>query len=1668
MILRSVRSKAGLVCLALLCSCRIAPGSTVLLRAASKTAPELGPVQTYAGKVDATISPVKPAASITVVLLMDSLSPAEIESVKKDLPGLYLSLRGRPLRLALLRNGTIGVAGPFSSRAQLRSALNEVTAGPGSSAFPASPVILGQSASPALLDNLQASVGQLGSDWSRVLLIGEFPALETAAREYASSVLLRAFGGAHLQVSWYAFSGGNDAWAPLFESTGGSILRALSDFSAHNDASPSYFEVNWTATAPSAGFVVCRSVLSDSQGQVLLDAPDFAASASAALPSIERYAAMRAKASEAAQLLAQEPLTETATRSIREDLEAALQVNPLDPEVLLSSAVISEKLGNFAEAARYRTSLTELRPLDPAAQAALGHDLVLGANFEAAEAPLQRATELNLHTPQMAEDFARIRLAHKDDKGAMPFLEEALVADAKRQDLWLIRGQAGERLEDSALAIHSYEQGLALGGTHIAEAASLAHLYLATKQKAKASELARQMVAGLPTDPNVRAELAASLEDLQLTSEALMAWRSVLEVQANSGQAHFRIAKILLRSGDAAAAEQAANIGLGVAPKFAGLYLVKADALEKEGRLYSARNALEEGAANVRDAALLSRLAATADTYAGRAADAYAALAAGLGTSSGERIGALERGLAVSIRDGDYKRAESFAAMLESEGHPRVRDLIGSREQTESGTLIPGGLDALAFVAHAKEGVPPEKFMVEYSRALIGQLPEQPTPAGKRYVEEIQEHFQRIAALQAFGKRDGDRAVITLSVTGKDDLRNTEKALGLVGIKLRNSNGQLEVDRGEKKDQAKKQETASALAIDEVGMQDALKASKAYTFEIPYEWAAVYPNEKLWRETFYPKEGEPGGIATAMLRQPKIARLYVGLSYLNRTTIAELLSAVSLKTLEERYANLLYLYAPALAVQGKHVVVPGGPGAEAIWASLAGASPAQPGAFFQALLERENGCMLAFFFALSQLDRQHQAFFTANQTRTSRFYSLFSQLEETKRGVSGVVYDSPFTKFLRLVPLEASGHVDFPGSAEVWTAAKGRTSSGGQVAKLMKKVSTAAAPEEEDELLLRLAQTRYKQKVIRHTELENFLAVAQIEAHRAQPMDDQSALLLAQNYADFYSAYAYLAEITGIERSDYERFFATVEGFKAHSLLETNLELGQFHSLIEWICLLRGRHVIDDTGAAKLFRYVCERFSTTEGPAGYTSASLDSARAILGNCKPTEKIASMDERIRGCLLGANAQPDSRSSVEFQRVLDLQKVPNLDALFDIYDGLKRIGTKGAAELAGIKKSAEGLPAVELPKSIKVTGKEKDCILRYEPGAAQKSAAELATKFNKKKPNAKEIEKASQELLAELQPQVTLALAGKVYAYFLRSSDLVVSEDPLLLRKHHYFNFNSEIERKQLLAESSFNQSSEGTGSYFVGGFAQFPLAAGAAAAIGWRTGGPGGSEAIAAQVAAIRSTAWDRLEESDQRLVSLRIAIAKEWIFESARRPEAIHALSEETMGLLSLSRRADLLNGIESRNWQKVWDSITLPELFKLGGKYLQRYKSDPWSSPVTVALRSVAAVNDGARLDILGAIAYHSSGCSHPHLLVDAPYEEYERQQFPEELAERSAEFKLFLAFQADNLGVEPSALADVAETLASKAFRSAHMVDSRDWRSLLAAYGTIKPGDIRQALEQ
>lgn len=99
-----------------------------------------------------------------------------------------------------------------------------------------------------------------------------------------------------------------------------------------------------------------------------------------------------------------------------------------------------------------------------------------------------------------------------------------------------------------------------------------------------------------------------------------------------------------------------------------------------------------------------------------------------------------------------------------------------------------------------------------------------------------------------------------------------------------------------------------------------------------------------------------------------------------------------------------------------------------------------------------------------------------------------------------------------------------------------------------------------------------------------------------------------------------------------------------------------------------------------------------------------------------------------------------------------------------------------------------------------------------------------------------------------------------ALYLSPDDLVVSEDPLLLRKHQFLVLRGGVVKPRLHEPADVNASSERAGSYFTGGFASFGNAAGRAAAQSAKLGGEHGEAIVSKQMAALRATDWSKLRE----------------------------------------------------------------------------------------------------------------------------------------------------------------------------------------------------------------
>lgn len=1214
------------------------------------------------------------------------------------------------------------------------------------------------------------------------------------------------------------------------------------------------------------------------------------------------------------------------------------------------------------------------------------------------------------------------------------------------------------------------------GGGPLDRRTAMVRLYLDHHATEQALRLVLAVTAAPPADAATCQTYAGFLEELGRPQDALALWQRVLDLNPSMEEAYFRRTRLLLAKGAIPDALRAADAGLAAAPKSARLYLAKSELLEKQGAFYAARNVLRKAAASLDDSALLLRLAEMEDISGHDAARSYLRLAEVLEKDAQQPAGyaqALERGLDAALRDHDTQSELKLTAKLADIGRKPFSDLVSlETDDPAQRILVPGGLEALAFIARSKSNASPERFFVEYAKAVRLHT-RRDVKAAAEYFETLRQYFELVAALEALGVRDHDKVTMRLSLRDKASQHQSEKILNLLGWKLRAGKNRVTLELA----QAKRQETASALAIDEVGMQEALEAHRDFSFEMHDQPATLLLGSETWRKAFYPKEDSGGGFAVAMARDPRIAKVYIGLSAMDPSAVSALLGGADLKLLAEKHADQLYLFSSALAMHEAHAAVPGGPQAEPIWEKLAGASPARPAQFFRALLEKDDGRLLAFYATLAQLDLAHQRFFTRDASRTSKFYEVYSQSPESARDVTREALKSSFFEFLREVPLDAEGNVRFPGSPELWMVAKGQANSVSRTNKLLKKISKTAAPEEEDEILYRLARTRYKATQAHLSELDNFLAVVRIDQHRSAPLDEASALLLAEHFVRSQAAYPYFASLTALGQAEFESFFAMEAKLGTLSPVELNAVLGEFHALAKLLCLAQESGRLPDKQAADLFGELCRQFGRAASAADFTSASLDLLRALLQRLGAPG--ANPDDAIRTALLGqpspaafevdgAAYETDWIQSrhTEYRHVCELQRVTPLAALYSLYDAARNLsaGQGSAADhLRVLETTNAALPMVEVPKALKESGKRLDNLAAWQPQKAARLIAKLREKTAKPKVDPKDVDKLCRDLLAALQPQVKVALTGIVYAYYFRPGDLLISEDPLFLRKHEFTALGAAQRPDLFQSAPDLEASSAASGSHLTGGFAGFAGVAGKVAA---RSGAGNAAMVTDAQIGALRATNWGAIGQDAPLLFGLRIRLAREWILRAAGDPALFSSLAEATLGALSLRRRADLLHGLRARDWKPVWQAVTLSDLYFLSESYLSRYQKDPWDSPVTRALRRWPE-GGAAQLVRLGAHHPELNGCDHPHLMRLAPYEEYERLLLPTKMAERVTELKLYLIDYAGQVGIPAAALGAVAEPVALAVLRKLQMADMKDWRPIPQAFSNLDDRDLLAMLK-
>jgi hypothetical protein len=611
----------------------------------------------------------------------------------------------------------------------------------------------------------------------------------------------------------------------------------------------------------------------------------------------------------------------------------------------------------------------------------------------------------------------------------------------------------------------------------------------------------------------------------------------------------------------------------------------------------------------------------------------------------------------------------------------------------------------------------------------------------------------------------------------------------------------------------------------------------------------------------------------------------------------------------------------------------------------------------------------------------------------------------------------------------------------------------------------------EDEILLRLLKNIYRQGGARYEEWQNLLAVIRVDAARSDPLDEASALLLAEKFSSAEGLYGCFTRLRGLEAANYREIFGFAEKVHVLEWKRANLAAGLFQSVLYLTAAAEDSHRLDSAKSAALLLGYAKAMNQAQTPADWAKASLDALAAYLpavgaasGSASLREVLVNDPDRAVALPGGRSVNPGEAARRSYDRILELQKVPRLDELLKLHAALGALASaKGdaravAAEIVGISKNFQDM---EIPKASKDTANLREMLKVGEPARIAAVNLRLQKEAARKKLS-KDLPKLAYEYWDLLTFRTVEALAGQIYAANFRADDLVIAQDPMFLRKHEFAEPGAQHNYFPIgVLQIAF----EGGGGRFLGGFDGLAPVTGGAAAANLKNVDTNSAPVAAALLGSIRTTDWTKVTPKTLRGVAVQVHAAQDWLVLAASDEGLRAAVGNATFGLLSLNRRARLLLALQRRDWSAVWPSLSLSDLFFLAARLRESGVRQPKRSPaIGEYLASTGGMPEGA--GALGAALVRLRRYSTPSLVELAPYEDTATVLFPEYLGERAAEFKLYLACLFADEALPAGALSAVAEAAAREVLSDIQMTHLHDWQAVISAYSDFDVARLRAVM--
>ncbi|HSU57848.1 MAG TPA: hypothetical protein VLI55_00935 [Bryobacteraceae bacterium] len=732
-------------------------------------------------------------------------------------------------------------------------------------------------------------------------------------------------------------------------------------------------------------------------------------------------------------------------------------------------------------------------------------------------------------------------------------------------------------------------------------------------------------------------------------------------------------------------------------------------------------------------------------------------------------------------------------------------DLVPPAQRTKpveySMVTIPGPLSSFARMAALSTDLAPEDLLPALARNVVtngyeasgNELLQQ-----TEYLRLLVRYIGQARELQAMANKDRKIVIPTC------DSDETGNLLKVLGYRMRGSCGGdivLETVNA----------TRAFLTVDSAfpltQLEQDLRAN--HRFELPY---APTPVPVLYNAGYWMAALNRGGqtdFIDAFLSDPSLCRLYLGLSHLDRAT-AEALRKQAPPGKLKIYAHVLDFYGGMFQIRNGAAVTPG---PAKIWGNMVGASPGNPGAFFEKLISTDDGWMASYFDALSRI-RGPAADYLTQPDHLKRYYEALRG-KITSPGPARPVFRSStelmlLTTSLRIDP---NGQPHIPGDLAVWRNLFIKHPNGKYDGKLTRSASSWRTPDDFVEALFGLSR-----KSVENEPLKMFLALNDIDRGRAKPMSPALATRLVNGYRLYGAQYAVFADAPGLSEDSIQHYMDTIAatGSIRDSLTKADA-VGTLQSLVElWRILCRQGSITRDSQDAS-FAKLISPFAHVRQETEVFDAGRSGIALLLAD-SGSETNGSQQEALMQVLVGKLRTADSSlpgsPAENFARVFDAQRLISLDALFTAAD---RFG-KGPVDPRVIRNLTGQIDRLEEAESLRgsLSGAERNS---YTPGYWGERHISQERKVNLEN-LAKGTDKRDPR--GVLAPFLRDSLVGILYAYYAPDGAELLITNPLFVRSHDFIgpeNIQAEWRQTQV-AGSGWPESG---GGRLVGSLVSLPYA-----------------------------------------------------------------------------------------------------------------------------------------------------------------------------------------------------------------------------------------------------